>query len=241
MHLRLVALICTPLLTIACSGEDATGRPGGGGTGGDGGTSATTGGGGSGTGTGTGTGTPAGTGGSPPDGKVPMFVAQGHMGMTAVSCDDGQTWTGYRTFETEASPLLCGETTPVDCFDGPCSYLDGNGQCQQTATCDCDHSPGSGKGLAFGDGAFVATFGWGQPGVVLRSTDGFSWSEVDAGNTFADVVAGNGFIALSARSPMFSTDGGLTFTEGTDAEHSPWNVRRLFYFPSADVFMQTAA
>lgn len=241
MPSRLLALIGTSLLAIACTGEDPLQQPsGGGGTGGDGGTTAPAGSGGAGTGTGTGTGT-SGTGGSPPDGKVPMFVAQGHMGMTAVSCDDGQSWIGYRTFETEASPLLCGETMPVDCFDGPCTYLDGNGQCQESATCDCDHSPGSGKGLAFGDGAFVATFGWGQPGVVMRSTDGFSWTEVDSGNTFADVVAGNGFIALSARSPMFSTDGGQTFTEGADAEHVPWNVRRLFYFPATDVFMQTAA
>ncbi|MCA9621494.1 MAG: hypothetical protein KC731_20875 [Myxococcales bacterium] len=182
-----------------------------------------------------------GEGGAAPPGKVPVFVAQGHMGMTAVSCDDGNTWTGYRTFETEASPLLCGDTTMVSCFSGPCSYLDGNGQCQQSTTCDCDHSPGSGKGLAYGDGAFVATFGWGQPGVVLRSENGFDWTEVDSGHTYADVAAGDGMIVLSDRAPMVSTDAGLSYSQGSDAQHMPWNVRRLFYFPNAGLFMQTAA
>jgi hypothetical protein len=241
MHRIAIAMSVVALGMLACSSDaDPGGDPSSGGSSNVGGTGASAGGGGSGQG-GTATGT-GGAGGQPPTGKVPMFMAQGHMGMTVVSCDDGQSWVGYRTFETEASPLLCGDTTVVQCFSGACSYLDGNGDCQQVASdCDCDHSPGSGKGLAFGDGAFVATFGWGQPGVVMRSTNGFDWDVVDTGNTFADVVAGNGYIALSARSPMFSTDGGLTYTEGTDAQHNPWNVRRLFYFPGSDRFMQTAA
>ncbi len=232
------------LLATSCTTETDPENEGAGGSSSDGGTGASngssttsTGGGG-----GVGAGGSGGSGGSVPEGKVPMFVAQGHMGMTTVSCDDGRSWVGYRTFETEASPLLCGETAQVDCFNGGCSYLDSGGTCQQVGSnCDCDHSPGSGKGLAYGDGAFVATFGWGQPGVVLRSTNGIDWTQVDAGNTFADVVFGNGYMALSARSPLYSTDGGQTYVEGTDAEHSPWNVRRLFYFPNAGLFMQTAA
>jgi len=187
-----------------------------------------------------------GEGGGPPPGKVPMFVAQGHMGMTVVSCDDGRTWVGHRTFETESHALVCESSDTVRCFDGDpsdpgCSYVD-NGQCTIDGNnCDCDHHPGSGKGIAYGDGAFVATFGWGYAGVVLRSTDGFSWSEVQSGDTWADVAAGDGIIALSGRTPMVSTDAGQTYTEGGAANHNPWNVRRLFFLPTSGSFLQSAA
>lgn len=239
--MRTIVLLSAALL-IACTNESDPAT-----TTGAGGTSANT------TGVGastsssggestTSTGGSGGSGAGVPNGKVPMFVAQGHVGSTVVSCDDGATWIGYRTFETEASPLVCGSSAAVRCFTGACEYLDGDQMCQSTAAnCDCDHHPGSGKGLAFGEDAFVATYGWGQPGVVLRSTDGFTWSQVGSGDTFADVAAGNGMVVLSARSPEVSTDDGLTFTTGTDSQHVPWNVRRMFYFPESQQFMSSAA
>lgn len=181
-------------------------------------------------------------GGAVPEGKVPVFVAQGHVGTTLLSCDDGRSWTALRSFDAEGHALVCAEVDQVRCFEGACSYRNGSGSCVDTASgCDCDHHPGSGKGLAYGDGAFVATFGWGQPGVVLRSTNGVDWVEVDAGHTYADVAAGNGRIALAERMPAVSSDAGLSFTPSTDAGHVPWNVRRLFYFAGAQRFMQAAA
>lgn len=226
---------------VACSEEEAPGSaPGPTGAGGDA-TPTTT----AGSAVGGATTTSSGAGGEgagstvPPDGTVPMFVAQGHLGMTVVSCDDGLTWTGYRSFGTEAHDLVCGTDDTVRCFSSECQYRNGDGTCESSASCDCDHHPGSGKGLAYGDGAFVATFGWGRPGVVLRSENGFDWTEVDSGNTWADVAAGDGVIALSARTPMMSTDGGQTFTEAGNADHDPFNVRRLFYV--GDGWIQTAS
>ncbi|MEM6789377.1 MAG: hypothetical protein AAF715_17790 [Myxococcota bacterium] len=188
------------------------------------------------------TGGVGGAGGAPSD-KVPMFVAQGEVGTTVVSCDDGKTWTGLRSFETEAHPLVCGRGDAVRCYDdgSGCHYLD-DGQCVVTdVNCDCNHHPGAGKGLAYGDGAFVATFGWGYAGLVLRSTDGFRWTEVQSGDTWADVAAGDGRIVLSGRTPMVSTDGGQTYTAGGKAEHGPFNVRRLFFLPTSGSFLQSAA
>lgn len=245
---RWVALGGVVLLAgVACTTEENGSDPGTGGSAAASGgadTTSSTGGSSSSTSTSSGMGGQGGV--DVPPGKVPMFVAQGHMGMTVVSCDDGQTWVGHRTFETESHALVCGSNQTVRCFDDDpsdpgCSYIH-EGQCVVDPNdCDCDHHPGSGKGIAYGDGAFVATFGWGSAGLVLRSTDGFSWNEVQSGDTWADVAAGDGIIALSGRTPLVSTDAGQTFTPGGAANHNPWNVRRLFFLPTSGSFLQSAS
>ena len=95
-----------------------------------------------------------------------MFVAQGLMGRLTVSCDDGHTWIANQSWDLAGDALVCGSTEPVDCYadSSTCSYLGWNG-CV-TGTCDCLHHPGFSKGVAYGNGHFVATFGWGHPGSV---------------------------------------------------------------------------
>src|SRR5690606_6858809 len=136
------------LALAACGGDPADVPPHVDGTGGS--TTASTGStvGTGGTGGGTG-GTSTGGGGSA---GVPLFVAQGHLGRTVISCDGGQSWTADQSNDAEAQ-----------CWSGPDDEP------------DCDHDPGAGRGIVFADGWFVATFGWGPPGGIVRSRDGVAW------------------------------------------------------------------
>jgi hypothetical protein len=144
------------------------------------------------------------TGVSMPDASggtgVGVFVAQGHMGRITVSCDDGRTWVGNRSTDDAAR-----------CF---------------TAGLDCDHNSVAGRGLAYGNGYFVATFGWGMPGVVKRSRDGLTWTDTLAGHTFADVAFGNGVFLANERALQRSTDGSGWMRAG-DTTARPWNVRTI--------------
>ena len=96
--------------------------------------------------------------------RVPVFVAQGHMGRTTVSCDLGRSWTADRSNA-----------------DGPVC-----------ASMDCDHDPGAGRGVVYGDDWFFATFGWGPAGQVFRSRDGIDWTAVSEDTTYAGLAIGNG-------------------------------------------------
>ncbi|MEM6733487.1 MAG: hypothetical protein AAF658_18150 [Myxococcota bacterium] len=174
-----------------------------------------------------------------PTGRVPMFMAQGHAGLTLFSCDDGQSWTGLRSFETDGHPSACDESR-LRCngaSDGWCGYF-AAGSCD--TSCNCDHHPGSGKGLAYGDGYFVAAFGWGTPGELWRSADGVEWELVVEGPSYADVAFGERGFVVSSRDPEFSTDGGATWMNGADAPHAPWNVRRLAFLSAHGLYLQTA-
>jgi len=64
-----------------------------------------------------------------------LFVAVGQASRTTVSCDDGRSWTADRSDMPE---LRCSAPLP----DG--------------GSTDCDHDPGAGRGIAAGDGWFVA-------------------------------------------------------------------------------------
>jgi hypothetical protein len=120
------------------------------------------------------------TGGSGPN-LVSVFVAQGHMGRTTVSCDGGQSWIEDHSLDDS-----------VRCFE----------------PLDCDHDAGAGRGLAFGHGVFVAAFGWGEPGTVKTSRDGVTWETViDPAPSIADVAFGNGVFLANAIPPQISTDG----------------------------------
>src|SRR5262245_50601353 len=54
----------------------------------------------------------------PHAGQVAIIVAQGLVGRTTISCDDGLTWIANRSFDQEGSDLLCGNKTPVRCITG---------------------------------------------------------------------------------------------------------------------------
>lgn len=171
----------------------------------------------------------------PNAGRVPMFVAQGMIGRTVVSCDDGHTWVADRAWEAEADPLLCGNADPIRCWESGCSYL-ANGECTTVASeCDCGHHPGFSKGIAFGNGYFVATWGWGYSGSVRRSTDGVHWEETLTDDvTFGGLAFGSNRFVASSRNPRFSEDG-AGWMAGQEADfHGPdgeiaWSVRRFGY------------
>jgi hypothetical protein len=177
--MRALALLAL-LALVACT--DDTSSPSGAGA--SGGAGATGGAGGSDGGTG---GTPTagggGAGGAGPD-TVPMFVAEGHMGRTTISCDGGHTWVANRS---DDDALVCWP--PPDQIP------------------DCDHNASAGRGIGFGPNGFVATFGWGDPGSLRLSTDGVAWAEVQQGETFGGVAYGSGVYLAAGYTPWRSPDG----------------------------------
>ena len=167
--------------------------------------------------------------------RVPMFVAQGMIGRTVVSCDDGHTWVADRSWDEEADPLLCGSTEPIRCWETACDYLSG-GQCVTSSPeCDCGHHPGFSKGVAFGNGWFVATWGWGYSGSVRRSANGIDWEETLTEDvTFGGLAFGADRFVLSNRSPMHSSEGADWVAGGEADFQGPggeivWSVRRFAY------------
>lgn len=193
------------LCVIGCGGASGTGGVGG--SGGSGATaSSATGSGGSaevssGSSSVSGTG---GAGGAHP-GLVPMFVAQGHVGRTMISCDLGKSWVENRS-----------DDDSVVCF--------ANGF-------DCDHGPGAANGVAWGNGWFQATFGWGQPGSVRRSHDGVTWEKVVNDTTFGGMAFGNGKVLAGARYPQLSADDGATWTKLAEVPLDIWNIREVAFAP----------
>lgn len=141
----------------------------------------------------------------PPAGSIPMFVAQGHAGRTTISCDDGRTWVADQSNDDE-----------IGCFNGV----------------DCDHDTGAGRGIAWGDGWFFATFGWGEPGGVRRSRDGVSWETVLSGTTLGGVAYGNGRLVGAGRPARYSDDQGLTWQQAGDSDLTVWNVRGAAFAPT---------
>jgi len=129
-----------------------------------------------------------------------VFIAQGHVGRTMISCDDGKTWIKNRS-----------DDDTIRCFEGV----------------DCDHTEGAGRGITFGDGYAVATFGWGKPGSIRRSRDGFNWEKTLEGTTFGGMVfdsINDAFVATS-RTPRVSADLGKTWAKTAEPTVSVWNVR----------------
>jgi BNR/Asp-box repeat len=185
--LRPALILGLSLGLLACGDDGPGGSDGGGGVGaaGAGGSGGTaTGGQG-----GQGAGATGGSGGMPAS-SVPLFVAQGHLGRLTISCDGGENWVANQSNDDAAI-----------CWEAP------------TNEPDCDHDTGAGRGVAFGDGVFVATFGWGPAGGLFRSTDGVAWEETLTGTTFAGVAYGNGVFVAGSNSPQRSTDGGQTWEQ----------------------------
>jgi hypothetical protein len=155
--------------------------------------------------------------GAVPDGLVPVFIAQGHVGRTTISCDDGRTWVADRAFDSEGHALVCGKPQAVQCYDTACDFVN-NGACDARDPCDCDHHPGAGRGVTWGDGWFVTTWGWGPRGGLMRSQDGISWEMVHEDTTFAGVVYGNGRFVTGGRRPLVSDDQGATWANLGEAD-----------------------
>jgi hypothetical protein len=185
----------SPAGTSASSGSAGAGS-GGDASGGTGGSATSTGPGGSSSG---------GAGGGPPTGKVPMFVAQGHVARTAISCDDGNTWIEDQS-----------DDDAVVCFSNDF---------------DCDHHSGAANGITWGDGWFFATYGWGQPGSVRRSRDGIAWEAVLTDTTFGGMAHGFDTVLAGSRNPRSSVDDGANWTDLGDVDLDVWNVREVAFAP----------
>jgi hypothetical protein len=138
-----------------------------------------------------------------PPGLVPLFVAQGNLGRTTVSCDDGKTWVANHSDDDAAV-----------CFTGGL---------------DCDHSAGAGRGITWGNGWFVATFGWGPPGAIRRSRDGVTWEPVTTGTTFAGVAFGDDRFLAGGRPAWVGGADGARWAKAGDPALKNWNVRRTAF------------
>ncbi len=144
-----------------------------------------------------------------PENAGPALMAIGHMQMTMYSCDGGRTWEGYQSANNNQR-----------CWD------------RNADDFDCDHDSTSGKGVTWGEDGFMATFGWGTPGQVIKTTDGTNWTPVHQGATFAGVSYGNSTYYLnSRRNNLVSQDGGSTWTEAGDVLSTPFNQRQTFFIP----------
>ena len=204
---RKAALAAAALALVACGGGTAGGSGDSGGQGGQGGQGGE--GGQGGQGGGQGGGGQGGQGGGVVDPNlVPIFVAQGMVGRTVISCDDGMTWVGNRS-DDEA----------YQCFLMPGEDY------------DCDHHPGAGRGITYGNGTFVATFGWGDPGSIRRSKNGVDWETVLDGSKFAGIVFGNDIFLAGERPPQIADMGGAMWKPGGDPTSEVWNVRRTGFAP----------
>ncbi|HVY30905.1 MAG TPA: hypothetical protein VHB79_30305 [Polyangiaceae bacterium] len=146
-------------------------------------------------------------GGSGGAAMVGVFVAQGHEGRITRSCDDGLTFPYNHSADDQF-------------------------RCFVDADHDCDHSELAGRGLAFGEGAFVATWGWGHPGKLQRSVNGQAWSDVMTETpTFADVAYGNGTFVACGNPTRVSHDG-QAWEEGGKLSFD-FNYRGIEFVPTA--------
>lgn len=146
-----------------------------------------------------------GSGGAGGSGLVQVFVAQGHMGRTTISCDDGKSWILDKSLDDN-----------VRCF----------------VDLDCDHTAGAGRGLAFGSGQWIATFGWGEPGTLQRTTDAVSWETIlDPSPTFADVAFGQGVFVANNIPPQLSSDGKTWTVTPSQENLNVGNPRAIGFSP----------
>lgn len=125
-----------------------------------------------------------------PTHKVSVFMANGHMGRTIYSCDDGQTWIGDRSFNDAARCWRSGDPNYVE----------------------CDHTPYSAHGIDNGDGLYFANFGWGSNGSVQISSDGRNWTTLKSDGWGGGVTYANKTIYLGWGGGYRSTDLGATWS-----------------------------
>src|SRR5262249_30322253 len=126
-------------------------------------------------------------------------------------------------------PLMCNSTAPCTCFTGTCGYTINN-TCQQKSS--CIDTPDVPKGIAYGNGKWVATFGWGSPGALRTSTNGLDWTTTHPNDSFGGLVYGGDRFVAASRFPFTSADGtAWTASQTADFRNSDnsqmWSVRRL--------------
>lgn len=163
-------------------------------------------------------------------GTIPIFVAQGSMGRTVISCDDGETWVANHSWDVDGNDLMCGRPTAVRCWESTCSYQQ-DGQCID-AQC-CNDTADESKGVAFGDGRFAVTWGWGMNGALAASSDGVDWTFAPGG-TYGGIAYGLGRFVAASREPVWSSDGtSWQPTDPADFENESgqdlWSVRNFAY------------
>lgn len=143
--------------------------------------------------------------------RVPMFIAQGKLGRTTVSCDDGKTWIADKS-----------ENSTARCWD------DMAGE-----NIECDHHSWSSVGMVDADGVVLATYGWGYPGMVRRTDDGIHWEDVLPGHTFAGMAFGNGHVVANDRNPWISSAAGSasSWAQVGSMTSTVGNVRRIGFVP----------
>ncbi len=156
--------------------------------------------------------------------KVPVLIAQGHAGRLIMSCDDGRTWI-HNSDQAVSPAVRCWNTARITTGAG----IEVNGCTENPQnpndTCDdCVHQNWAGRGLTYGNGVFVATWGWGsKPGKVQRSTDGVHWTTVINSTTNAGVRFGDGVFMTGRTLPYHSQDNGITWNEvPAPPGYNPW-------------------
>ena len=147
---------------------------------------------------------------------VGVFVASGHVGRTLVSCDDGRSWNHD---QTEAF---------VDAMGAPYPTIT---RCYDTGM-DCDHHPGSTKGVIYAQSWFFRTTGWGPGGHITRSRNGIVWESLTERTTFGGLAHdGTSTLIAGTRTPQRSTNEGMTFMPSETEAIPGWNVRRTAHVP----------
>ncbi len=151
--------------------------------------------------------TGAGSGGAGGESAAHVLIAQGHVGRTLLSCDDGASWV-------------------LDRSDDPDVRCEGG--------FDCDHHVGSATGIAASGGAVVMSSGWGTPGRVRRTLDGVTWDVVlDLEFPFASIASGPAGLMGAAPRPWLSTDSGGSWGEVPDVYLAP-PLRQSIHLPLGD-------
>ena len=145
-------------------------------------------------------------------GLVPLFVGIGEEGRTVVSCDDGQSWVADKS-DTEA----------------------------QCAGSNCDHSTTVPTGLAYADGRWFASRGWGFDGAVSYTEDGERWTKLVDGR-WDGLAAGPGllFVKSATGDLKLSTNQGNTF-ENRPAVPFTAHVRGQVYYLDQKLWMLSDA
>lgn len=145
---------------------------------------------------------------------VGVFVASGHVGRTLVSCDDGRSWNHDQT-EAFVDAMGAPYPTITRCFD---------------TGMDCDHHPGSTKGVIYAQSWFFRTTGWGPGGHITRSRNGIAWESLTERTTFGGLAHdGTSTLIAGTRTPQRSTNEGVTFMPSENEAIPGWNVRRTGY------------
>ena len=127
----------------------------------------------------------------PTDDRVPVVIAQGHVGRTIMTCNGGQTWVADRSNN-----------------DATRCWIDGSPNYKE-----CDHDTGAGRGITSTGTAFVANFGWGlENNVARRSVDGLVWTAAELISIgVGGINAAHAVVVAPGNSVQRSTDDGVSF------------------------------